>query len=168
MTINRFIETPLGELLINGDNDVVTGLYFPQHSPAPASNNTQLNEEAFTKAADQILDWFAGKRKEFDIPIELRGSEFQRSVWDALRTIPFGQTVSYAQIAQAIERPGAARACGHAIGRNPVSIIVPCHRVIGANGKLTGYAGGMDRKRWMLEHEQQVSAGRGSSSFKGT
>jgi O-6-methylguanine DNA methyltransferase len=104
-------------------------------------------------AAEQLDQYFAGARRRFDLPLDLPGTPFQQRVWQALSEIPFGETLSYGQLAARIGKPGAARAVGLANNRNPISIIVPCHRVIGADGSLTGYGGGLDRKRWLLAHE---------------
>ena len=98
-------------------------------------------------------EYFAGGRTDFDVPLELAGTDFQRRVWSALRDIPYGETISYGELARRVGNPGAVRAVGLANGRNPVAIIVPCHRVIGADGSLTGYGGGLDRKAWLLDHE---------------
>ena len=108
---------------------------------------------AFTAVRKQLAEYFAGARQQFDVPLKLTGTPFQKRVWQELVRIPFGTTISYAQLAQRIGKPTAARAVGHANGRNPISIIVPCHRVIGADGKLTGYAGGVNNKQWLLAWE---------------
>jgi methylated-DNA-[protein]-cysteine S-methyltransferase len=105
-------------------------------------------------AHQQLQEYFSGSRHHFSVPLALRGTEFQLAAWDALQTIPYGQTVSYKAVAEQIERPKAMRAVGMANNRNPIAIIVPCHRVIGANGQLVGYAGGLDIKRWLLDHEK--------------
>ena len=102
----------------------------------------------------QLAEYFAGQRQQFDVPFKRSGTPFQQRVWQELVRIPFGTTITYAQLAQRIGQPTAARAVGHANGRNPISIIVPCHRVIGADGKLTGYAGGIDNKQWLLAWER--------------
>lgn len=107
---------------------------------------------------EQLDEYFCGLRKTFDLPLDLAGSEFQQGVWQALRQIPYGETTTYGKIAKAIQQPRAARAVGLANNQNPVAIIVPCHRVIGANGRLTGYGGGIPRKRWLLKHEQRFAA----------
>jgi len=109
------------------------------------------------EAATQLAEYFAGDRQEFELPLGPEGTGFQRLVWRALATIPFGETRTYGEIARAIRRPAASRAVGAANGRNPISIIVPCHRVVGASGALTGYAGGMDAKQWLLGHEGRYS-----------
>lgn len=152
MIVNRHMQTPLGPMRITGDGHMVTGLHFWDQKRAPLE--APVDQEAFAEAVQQIDEWFAGTRQSFDLALAPAGSEFQLKVWEALGQVPFGQTVSYAEVARAVGRPGAARACGHAIGRNPVAIVVPCHRVIGTGGALTGYAAGLHRKRWMLEHER--------------
>lgn len=107
------------------------------------------------QAATQLTDYFARRRQSFDLPLDFRGTDFQKGVWAALLAIPFGKTRSYAQVAQAIGRPGASRAVGAANGRNPISIVAPCHRVLGSNGALTGFAGGLAAKRHLLDHERR-------------
>jgi methylated-DNA-[protein]-cysteine S-methyltransferase len=116
----------------------------------------------FTEVISQLEQYFAAQRTDFDVPLTLAGTPFQRSVWAALREIPYGETMSYSQLAERIGRPGAARAVGLANGRNPIGIIVPCHRVVGATGSLTGYGGGLSRKRYLLdfEHRSALMAGR--------
>ena len=151
MILTRVIPTPLGDLLITGDGESVSGLYFPEHPPIHSDG-----PGAFEEAVAQVEEWFEGKRTEFDLKLDPQGTLFQRRIWEALSEIPYGKTVSYLDVATRTGNPRAARPAGQAIGRNPIAIIVPCHRVIGSNGKLTGYGGGMDRKRWLLEHEQVV------------
>jgi methylated-DNA-[protein]-cysteine S-methyltransferase len=107
-------------------------------------------------AHEQLNAYFDMRLSDFDLPLEPRGTEFQRRVWDSLTTIPFGETISYAELARRIDNPKAVRAVGAANGRNPLMIIVPCHRVIGADGSLTGFGGGIDRKRWLLDHEARA------------
>ena len=111
-------------------------------------------------ARKQLGEYFKGKRMTFDLPLAPEGTEFQQSVWKQLRKISYGRTKSYGEIANKVGNPRASRAVGAANGRNPISIIVPCHRVIGADGKLTGFGGGIERKRWLLEHEQKVAQAR--------
>jgi methylated-DNA-[protein]-cysteine S-methyltransferase len=113
----------------------------------------QRDPEIFRDACAQLTAYFAGDLREFDLPLEAPGSDFQRRVWRELRQIPFGRSISYGELARRIGQPAASRAVGRANGQNPISIIVPCHRVIGADGTLTGYGGGLDRKRWLLDHE---------------
>jgi methylated-DNA-[protein]-cysteine S-methyltransferase len=110
------------------------------------------------QAARELAEYFAGRRRQFETPLEPIGTAFQRSVWAALATIPYGRTLSYAALADALGRPGAARAVGAANARNPLSLFLPCHRVLGSGGALTGYAGGLERKRWLLAHEHQTSS----------
>lgn len=147
----------MGRLFVQGDGQFVTGLYLPRHKgwqgPDPA---WRQSDTPFIAVQEQLAEYFAGKRQEFDVPIKLAGTEFQNRVWQELRRIPFGATITYSQLAGRVGRPTASRAVGHANGCNPISIIVPCHRVIGSNGKLTGYAGGVDKKRWLLDWERRL------------
>jgi methylated-DNA-[protein]-cysteine S-methyltransferase len=149
------LESPLGELLLVGDGRALTGLYMlPQHRHAPSVGAGWRRDPApFREAAGQLEAYFAGELTAFDLPLAPRGTAFQRDVWAALLEIPYGRTVTYSELAQAVGRPGAARAVGAANGRNPISIVVPCHRVVGAGGALTGYGGGVERKRMLLELE---------------
>jgi methylated-DNA-[protein]-cysteine S-methyltransferase len=153
------IASPLGELLVMGDEGGLTGLYLPtgRHT-ALTPQSADRDDAALADVRRQLDEYFAGKRTEFELRLNPHGTPFQLKVWLALRTIPFGSTASYGQQAARIGDPGSARAVGLANGRNPISIIVPCHRVIGANGSLTGYGGGIEAKRWLLDHEAQ-SAG---------
>lgn len=153
ITLYTQMASPIGELLLFGDEHSLRGLYMD----ARPRDGWRSATAPFQLAREQLEQYFAGERSEFDIPLDLRGSEFQRSVWDALLTIPYGETRSYGEIAKQIGRPDRARAVGSANGRNPVSIVVPCHRVIGADGSLVGYGGGLERKRWLLEHEAGVA-----------
>jgi methylated-DNA-[protein]-cysteine S-methyltransferase len=120
----------------------------------PSRNGWERDDTAFPDAVEQLEAYFAGERREFDLELDLVGTSFQRQVWEALLTIPYGETRSYGQVAEQIGSPGASRAVGLANGHNPIGIIVPCHRVIGANGNLTGYGGGLDRKRALLALER--------------
>lgn len=124
----------------------------------PSRDGWEADSEAFPEAVEQLRGYFAGERTEFDLELELVGTAFQRRVWAALQTIPYGETRSYGEIAEQIGSPGAFRAVGLANCHNPIGIIVPCHRVIGANGSLTGYGGGLDRKRALLDIEKQRTA----------
>jgi methylated-DNA-[protein]-cysteine S-methyltransferase len=148
------IESPLGDLLAVGDDDGLTGLYLPTGKrPVRPAAAWQRRDEAFAEVAEQLADYFAGERREFDLALRPSGTAFQHRVWGALREIPYGETRSYGAIAAEIGVPGAARAVGLANGQNPISIIVPCHRVVGASGALTGYGGGLPAKQWLLGHE---------------
>lgn len=154
-TTFRVVDSPIGPLTIAGRDGAVTHLCMDAQSHPPAARHTWTPDpQGFASVVDQLDDYFAGSRQVFDVPLELDGTAFQRQVWGALRDIPYGETRSYGQIAAAIGRPGASRAVGLANGRNPVAIIVPCHRVIGASGDLTGYGGGLDRKRTLLTLER--------------
>ena len=156
-TIRSFthVDSPLGPLLLVGDKRALSGLYLGSHEKCPRPDPRWAEDDApFAAVAGQLEEYFAGTRTDFDVEVELVGTPFQVEVWTALRGIGFGETISYAELARRIGRPAAVRAVGSANGRNPVSIIVPCHRVIGADGSLTGYGWGTDRKAWLLDHEQ--------------
>jgi methylated-DNA-[protein]-cysteine S-methyltransferase len=148
--------SPIGELLLTSDGDAVTGLHMAMShgKPAPGPGpNWKRDDQLLRAAREQLRQYFAGERRRFDLPLHMAGTPFQRSVWQGLLEIPFGVTWSYAELARHVGRPGASRAVGAANGRNPIGIVVPCHRVIGADGTLTGYGGGVDRKEWLLRHE---------------
>jgi methylated-DNA-[protein]-cysteine S-methyltransferase len=149
------VDSPLGPLTLVGTGGALTGLYMDRqrYRPGPETFG-ERDDVPFTEAARQLEEYFAGKRTSFDLPLALTGTPFQRQVWEALRAIPYGRTVSYGQLADRLGRPTAARAVGLANGHNPIGIIVPCHRVVGANGDLTGYGGGLDRKRRLLDFER--------------
>jgi len=145
--------SPIGTLLLAAnDAQALCGLYFEEHKYFKGKEGWQLDPDhpVLRKTACQLDEYFAGKRTCFDLPLEMSGTPFQQAVWQALLNIPFGHTGSYAHHARRIGRPHAVRAVGTAIGRNPISIIVPCHRVIGTSGGLAGYAGGLERKRYLL------------------
>ena len=151
------IESPLGELLLASDGAALTSLRFEQHrnlAPLPSASRRDDRAAVFSEARRQLAAYFAGESRSFALPLAPRGSEFQRKVWAALAEIPYGTTASYGALARRLGAPNHARAVGHANGRNPLSILVPCHRVLGASGALTGYAGGVARKRWLLAHER--------------
>lgn len=152
------IDSPVGPLFVQGDGTFVTGLYLQNHRGwrGPEAAWTQ-SDEPFAAIRTQLAEYFAGDRQQFDVPIQLAGTPFQQTVWQELTRIPFGETISYAELARRVGKPSASRAVGSANGRNPVSIIVPCHRVVGATGKLTGYGGGIENKRWLLDWERQAS-----------
>ena len=153
-TLCATIDSPLGELLLTGDGNAVTGLHMRGHSGRPRlGQGGRRDPGAFRDVAEQLRAYFAGELREFELALAPRGTEFQQRVWATLEKVPYGRTVSYAELAAAVGRPGAARAVGAANARNPISIVIPCHRVVGSAGALTGYAGGIDRKRWLLELE---------------
>ena len=153
-----YMPSPIGRLLLCGDDQRLTGLYTPPASEDPGLvRSRRRSDAAFARVREQLEEYFAGERVSFDLPLSVDGATpFRRSVWSALREIPYGATVSYGQLASQLGVPSAARAVGAANGSNPISIIVPCHRVIGAGGDLTGYAGGLERKRYLLRHEAEV------------
>jgi methylated-DNA-[protein]-cysteine S-methyltransferase len=149
--------SPLGELLLVGDELWLRSVHMPNHRGAPrVAPDWRQADEPFAAAREQLDAYFAGERRDFDLPLAPEGPPFWQEVWDALREIPYGETRSYGELAARIGRPGAARAVGLANGRNPIAIIVPCHRVIGSNRSLTGYAAGVERKRTLLELEAGV------------
>lgn len=145
------MRSPIGTLCLCAEHDQLVGLYLPDR-PAPAGAVERGG--VLARAAAQLTEYFAGERRDFDLPLAPSGSAFQIAVWRALARIPFGATTSYGELARSIGRPSASRAVGAANGRNPLSIVLPCHRVIGASGELTGYGGGLPMKRWLLDHER--------------
>lgn len=151
-------DTPLGRVLIARTQAGLAGLWFEAQKwhPGPIAAPERPDDPLLREAATQVTDYFAGRRTRFELPLDLHGSPFQRSVWQALRDIECGATRSYAEIARGIGSPQAVRAVGAAVGRNPLSVIVPCHRVLGSSGQLTGYAGGLDRKRALLALEEHT------------
>lgn len=160
-----YIDGPLGRICVQGDGKFVTGLYLPQHKGRPATSAMgQKSAAPFAAVCEQLAEYFAGQRQEFELPLQPAGTPFQRRVWQELVKIPFGTTITYAQLAQRVGQPTAARAVGHANSRNPISLLVPCHRVIGADGALTGYAGGMEKKRWLLAWECRAAAACGQAA----
>ncbi|MGC9967237.1 MAG: methylated-DNA--[protein]-cysteine S-methyltransferase [Syntrophobacteraceae bacterium] len=162
--MNRYttFDSPLGQILLVSDGSLLTGAYFSgqKYEPVPVPGwQPEPDLEIFQGTSLQLHEYFAGRRRQFDIPLHLQGTPFQMKVWNALMEIPLGSTVSYGELAGRIKRKNAVRAVGAAVGRNPVSVIVPCHRVIGSGGSLTGYAGGLERKRALLDLEEAVLAG---------
>ncbi|MBU6366042.1 MAG: methylated-DNA--[protein]-cysteine S-methyltransferase [Gemmatimonadetes bacterium] len=148
------IPSPLGDLLLTGDGRALTGVYLTPHRHGPAVGGDWVRDDApFTEARRQLEEYFAGTRTVFDLTTAATGTPFQQRVWQALCAIPHGRTASYGDIARATGNAKAVRAVGLANGRNPLSIVVPCHRVIGSDGSLTGYGGGVERKQWLLAHE---------------
>jgi methylated-DNA-[protein]-cysteine S-methyltransferase len=150
----RTVDSPVGPLTLAGTNGRLKHLRMVDQTYEPSHQGWERDDAAFTDAVAQLDAYFAGELLEFDLKLELFGTEFQRSVWGALLTIPYGETRSYGEIARQIGSPSACRAVGLANGHNPIGIIVPCHRVIGANGSLTGYGGGLHRKQSLLEMEK--------------
>jgi methylated-DNA-[protein]-cysteine S-methyltransferase len=148
------VASPLGDLTLVADDGVLAGVYFDQHTrrPDPLRFGTR-DDSVFTAATAQLAQYFAGTRTRFELPLAPRGTPFQRQVWQLLREIPYGETRSYGALARQLGNPHLAREVGAANARNPLSIVVPCHRVVGADGKLVGYAGGLDRKRFLLALE---------------
>lgn len=144
----EFIDTPVGCLQICADDEGICALLY-----APEDDAREESNDHTRKAKQQLEEYFQGKRQSFDLSISVKGTDFQQSVWQQLKAIPFGECRSYADIANILDKPKAVRAVGAANGRNPLPIIVPCHRVIGSNGALTGFAGGLDMKEWLLRHE---------------
>lgn len=166
MNIYAYVESPIGRLLLQSDGEALTGVSMDVPDAAaptepvdrsPATSAQRWRHDAsggvLPLASRQLDEYFAGTRRDFDLPLRLQGTPFQQRVWAVLTEIPYGVTWSYGQLAKRINNPNASRAVGLANGRNPISILVPCHRVIGADGSLTGYGGGVERKRWLLAHE---------------
>ncbi|HEU0132203.1 MAG TPA: methylated-DNA--[protein]-cysteine S-methyltransferase [Mycobacteriales bacterium] len=146
--------TPVGALLLESDGAALTGLWF---GVKPVSGERDDDDPVLAEAAAQLGAYFARDLKEFDLPLAPRGTPFQLAVWEQLRLIPYGETISYGELARRVGSPKASRAVGAANGRNPIGIVVPCHRVIGANGTLTGFGGGMDAKRTLLDLESSTA-----------
>ena len=160
--MNRInIDTPLGPMMIAAGQEGLWGAWFldQRHFPAEVESWPCRRSELLDRAKAQIEGYLAGELAVFDLPLAPRGTPFQRAVWEHLRAIPYGQSASYGLIARAMAQPSGARAVGMAVGRNPWSLIVPCHRVIASTGALTGYAGGLERKRRLLAMEQTSGAG---------
>jgi methylated-DNA-[protein]-cysteine S-methyltransferase len=150
----RSMDSPVGQLTLAGKDGRLMHLRMVDQTYEPSHDGWEPDDEAFPEAVEQLEAYFAGGRTDFELELDLVGTQFQRRVWAALQTIPYGETRSYGEIARQIGAPGAFRAVGLANGHNPIGIIVPCHRVIGSNGSLTGYGGGLDRKRALLELEK--------------
>lgn len=159
MTYYTYTPSPFGNLLLLSDGEALTGLFLPSHKHGPGAVSADWKRDGelpvLKATVAQLAAYFAGTLADFDIPVRLHGTPFQRAVWNELTKIPNGTTISYGELARRVGNPKASRAVGLANGHNPVSIIVPCHRVIGSNGSLTGYGGGIDRKRALLQHETE-------------
>jgi methylated-DNA-[protein]-cysteine S-methyltransferase len=147
------VASPVGELLLTSEDGRLTGLWMPADAHVARVGGTR-DDDAFSAARAQLGEYFAGRRTVFDLPVAPRGTAFQQRVWDELQRIAYGETVTYAVLALRIGRPTAIRAAGAANGANPISIVIPCHRVIGSDGTLTGYGGGLPAKRFLLDHER--------------
>jgi methylated-DNA-[protein]-cysteine S-methyltransferase len=163
---HALIGSPLGELTLAADGDALTGVYFRHHWHPPTADTLGRSvrpdvDDVFRRAADQLSEYFAGERTRFDVPIALIGEPGQRRVWNLLPDIGYGETRTYGELAATLADGSTAYDVGQAVGRNPLSVIVPCHRVVGKNGALTGYAGGLRRKRFLLDLEAPVPAAAG-------
>jgi methylated-DNA-[protein]-cysteine S-methyltransferase len=157
--VQRSLPSPLGPLRLVASDLALVGIYFPEHRPAPAHTGTDaLRHPVLDLAARELDEYFAGRRRSFSVGLDPRGTAFQRAVWQELAGIGFGERRSYADIARALGNPQAVRAVGAANGRNPLSIVLPCHRVVATGGALTGYAGGLAAKQWLLAHEAGLLA----------
>jgi methylated-DNA-[protein]-cysteine S-methyltransferase len=166
MTRYSRFTTTLGPVFATANEHGITGIYFEgqRHAPDIGTDWIEVKHDgALVECARQLVDYLAGKRRDFDLPLAPEGTQFQKRVWRQIAAIPFGATLTYAELAKRAGSPGSARAAGAATGRNPLTIVVPCHRVVGTSGALTGYAGGLDRKRQLLELETvtPLSQGRG-------
>ena len=167
ITHTTLCDSPLGPLLLTSDGIAMTGLYLKPTGDLIRGAGAARGDDVtpFAAARVQLAAYFAGQLREFDLPLAPRGTPFQQRVWAALREIPYGSTLSYGEVARRIGHPGGARAVGLANGSNPIAIIVPCHRVIGSNGRLVGYGGGLENKQALLAMEAAVAAGQRSFSF---
>jgi methylated-DNA-[protein]-cysteine S-methyltransferase len=157
MTDMAVVPTPIGPIRLLGDGDVLVGLYTGEEQ---GTTGEPADTPLLRAAAEQVAAFFDGRLQDFDLPMRLDGTAFQRRVWQELLAIPYGRTISYKQLADRVGSVAGFRAVGAANGRNPISIIVPCHRVIAHDGKLGGYGGGLPRKRWLLDHEAAHAGGR--------
>lgn len=157
-TAQRLVDTPLGPVRIARTARGLAGLWFEgqKHHPGELQAPHRDDDTLLGEAAHQLAQYFAGERSDFELPLDLHGTPFQQSVWQALQRIPAGNTSSYGAVAQAVGAPAAVRAVGAAVGRNPASLVVPCHRVLGRDGSLTGYAGGVERKQALLVLESRA------------
>ena len=160
MNRHAIVSTRIGDLTLVASDNALVGVYFPHHwvkpTPETLGEQAEATDPLLSEAARQLDEFLAGERTGFDVPTVLRGDEFQRRVWSILTEIPYGETTSYGEIAARLGE--SAQAGGKAVGQNPLSIVIPCHRVIGKNGSLTGYAGGVKRKQFLLDLEEPVGA----------
>ncbi len=158
-----FIDSPLGRLRLTATSAGLTSIHFEDERYAPPLDSAWIRAPAFPplrEAAMQLAEYFAGRRRAFDLPLSPVGTPFQRAVWDAIATVLPGETISYAELARRAGRPRSVRAAGGATGRNPLAIVIPCHRIVGADGSLTGYGGGLARKRALLALEHDARSAR--------
>ncbi|WP_066906418.1 methylated-DNA--[protein]-cysteine S-methyltransferase [Millisia brevis] len=157
------IATAIGELTLTGDGGALTGLYFPAHRYPPDAERLGErirveDDDTLTRTAAQVREYLAGDRRDFDLPLRPGGNDFQESVWGMLLEIPYGATTTYGDLARRLGNVSLAQQVGQAVGHNPISLVIPCHRVVGHDGSLTGYAGGLDRKRTLLDLEEPEEA----------
>ncbi|WIM86157.1 methylated-DNA--[protein]-cysteine S-methyltransferase [Candidatus Mycobacterium wuenschmannii] len=160
-TRHTVVDSPIGALTLVRDDEGVTGLYYPGHWTNPDQNGfgprvATTEDDGFDEAVNQLAEYFAGERHDFDLPLNPLGSKRARTLWQLLTQIPYGQTTTYGALARGIGDGISPRAIGGFVGHNPLSIFIPCHRVVGSTGKLTGYAGGLDRKQYLLELEKAI------------
>jgi methylated-DNA-[protein]-cysteine S-methyltransferase len=157
-TANTTVDSPIGELTLVADDGRLTGVYFPHHwyRPDPVTFGRR-SASGFGEAKRQLAEYFAGQRERFDLALDAGGDDFQRRVWDLINRIPYGRTATYGELARELGGQALAKDVGAAVGRNPLCVIVPCHRVVGHDGRLTGYAGGLARKRFLLDLEEPAA-----------
>ncbi len=154
--VETTVSSPIGDLRVIGSESGVRAVLWPNERPGRVTIGHEVvadTDGRLDMAVQQLEEYFAGRRREFTLPLVLRGTDFQRAVWRRLAEIPYGRTATYGELARAIDRPNAARAVGAATGLNPLSVLIPCHRLVGSGGSLTGFAGGLEAKRWLLRHE---------------
>lgn len=167
MPTHVVLDSPVGPLTLVATDGALSGLYMEKQRHLPSEETFGAPDdpgaEPFATVAAQLTAYFAGELTEFDVPLDLHGTPFQQRVWTALQGIPYGETTTYGELAAELGNPSASRAVGLANGRNPVSVIVPCHRVVGSTGSLTGYGGGLDRKRYLLDFERKTRTGAGEA-----
>ncbi|MGE0126979.1 MAG: methylated-DNA--[protein]-cysteine S-methyltransferase [Blastocatellales bacterium] len=165
-TLFTKLDSPVGELLLTSNGEAITGLFMEEHKgEAKPINDWRRDDGMFREAAKQLRAYFGGELIEFDLPLAAAGTEFQRSVWAELLKIPYGSTINYGELARRLGNHNASRAVGSANGQNPISIIIPCHRVIGSDGNLTGYGGGIERKKFLLDLEAKFLKRRSADSL---
>ncbi|MHA2787567.1 methylated-DNA--[protein]-cysteine S-methyltransferase [Corynebacterium sp. S7] len=160
------VESPLGRLTVVAEDENLVGLYFPEHRYPPKDSDVGQrvdvgSDETLSTVENQLQEFLDRERQKFHVPVQTRGDEFSQKVWTLLREIPYGETTSYGQLAERLGNKRLAQRVGQAVGHNPVSIVIPCHRVLGVDGSLTGYAGGLERKRYLLELEEPTAADSG-------